>query len=105
MVIIETSIFTRLIKELMDDNSYRDFQELLVQQPDAGDLIPGSGGLRKIRWKIEGGGKRGGLRIIYYWMAADGQLWMLFGYAKASKEDLTKTQLKSLRDIVERWKK
>lgn len=104
MVIIETSVFTRLIRELMDDDNYREFQDTLIQKPDAGDLIPGSGGLRKIRWKVEGKGKRGGVRIIYYWMTADDQLWMLYGYAKASREDLTKVQLKALREIVERWK-
>ena len=104
MVIIETTVFTRLIRELMDDDNYRELQETLVQQPDAGDLIPGSGGLRKVRWKLEGKGKRGGVRIIYYWMTADDQLWMGYGYAKASQEELTKAQLKTLRDIVERWK-
>jgi len=67
MVIIETSIFTRLIQEL---------QQSLVQHQDLGDLIPGSGGLRKIRWKIEGKGKRGGIRVIYYWITNDKQLWM-----------------------------
>lgn len=66
MVIIETSIFTRLIRELMDDDSYAAVQEALVRKPDKGNLIQGSGGLRKIRWKIEGKGKRGGVRIIYY---------------------------------------
>lgn len=104
MVIIETSVFTRLIRDLMDDNDHRVLQETLVQRPDAGDLIPRSGGLRKIRWKIAGRGKRGGVRIIYYWMTADDQLWMLYAYAKASKDDLTRDQLKTLREIVERWK-
>lgn len=105
MVIIETSVFTRLIKELMDDDSYSELQKALIQKPDSGDLITGSGGLRKVRWKIEGKGKRGGVRIIYYWQTTDDQLWMLYGYAKASKENLTQDQLKILRDIVERWKK
>jgi len=104
MVIIETPVFTRLIQALMDDDSYRDLQEALVQKPDMGDLITGSGGLRKVRWKIEGKGKRGGVRIIYYWQTADDQLWMLYGYAKADTEDLTRDQLKTLRTIVESWK-
>lgn len=104
MVIIETTIFTRLINELMDDDSYGEMQEALVQKPDVGDLIPGSGGLRKVRWKMEGKGKRCGTRIIYYWQTADDQLWMLYGYAKAGKEDLTKDQLKTLSGIVERWR-
>ena len=105
MVIIETSVFTRIIRELMDDDQYRDLQEALVRRPDTGGLIPGSGGLRKVRWKLDGKGKRGGVRIIYYWMTADDQLWMLYGYAKTGQEDLTKEQLKALRKIFERWKK
>lgn len=88
----------------MDDDTYRELQKSLIQKPNAGDLIPGSGGLRKVRWKIEGQGKRGGVRIIYYWMTADDQLLMLYGYTKADKKDLTKDQVKTLRKIVERWK-
>jgi hypothetical protein len=66
MVIIETSVFTRLIQELMSDEGYRALQEVLITRPESGDLIKGSGGLRKIRWKLEGQGKRGGVRVIYY---------------------------------------
>ena len=105
MIIIETSVFTRLITELMDDDSYRALQAALIEKPDRGDLIPGSGGLRKIRWKIEGKGKRGGIRIIYYWMTAYDQIWLLYGYAKTRQEDLTRDQVKTLREIVERWQK
>ncbi len=74
----------------MDDDGYAELQEALVLKPDAGDLIPGSGGLRKVRWKIEGKGKRGGIRVIYYWQTADDQIWMLYGYSKTSKDVLTK---------------
>ncbi len=89
----------------MDDDSYAELQKLLVRKPDAGDLIPGSGGLRKVRWKIEGKGKRGGVRIIYYWMTSNDQIWMLYAFKKATKSDLTPDQLKTLREIVERWKR
>ena len=65
MVIIETPLFTRIIGELMSDDAYRQLQEALIQQPEKGDLIPGSGGLRKVRWKLEGQGQRGSVRIIY----------------------------------------
>lgn len=70
----------------------------------AGDLIPGSHGLRKLRWKTAGSGKRGGTRVIYYWQTVDAQLWMLYAYAKAEHEDLTRTQLKQLAEVVKRWK-
>ncbi len=103
MVIIETPLFTRIISELMSDDVYRELQDALIQQPDKGDLIPGSGGLRKVRWKLQGQGRRGGVRIIYYWVVADEQLRMLYAYAKSRQENLTPDQLAILRKIVERW--
>ena len=68
MVIIETSIFTKLITELMSDDEYKDLQDALVVRPDRGALIKYSGGLRKVRWALKGRGKSGGARVIYYWM-------------------------------------
>lgn len=103
MVIIETSIFTKLIKALMSDDEYRDFQETLVTRPDMGDLIQGSGGLRKVRWKLEGRGKSGGVRVIYYWVTVDDQIRMLYVYPKGKQENLTQDQLAQLKKIVERW--
>lgn len=103
MVIIETSVFTRCVKELLNDDQYSELQTALVVRPDAGDLIPGSHGLRKLRWKIEGGGKRGGMRVIYYWLTADDQLYMLYAYGKAGREDLTRQQIKQLAEIVKGW--
>ena len=104
MLIIETSVFTRCIKELLSDDDYADLQTDLAQRSDAGDLIQGGHGLRKLRWKIDGSGKRGGVRVICYWHTADDQLWMLYAYAKAEREDLTRQQLKQLAEIVKRWK-
>jgi hypothetical protein len=66
MVIIETSIFTRQVVSLLSDEEYRGLQVLLANRPKAGDLIQGSSGLRKIRWGLEGKGKRSGVRVIYY---------------------------------------
>jgi mRNA-degrading endonuclease RelE of RelBE toxin-antitoxin system len=71
MVIIETPIFTRIIKEIMSDDEYRELQEALVNRPNSGDLIKKSGGLRKVRWKLQGRGKSGGIRVIYYWMVSE----------------------------------
>ena len=68
MVIIETPIFTRRIQELIPDEKYRLLQIHLVNRPDAGKTVPGSGGLRKLRWSAGGHGKRGGIRVIYYWL-------------------------------------
>jgi hypothetical protein len=89
--------------ELMSDDQYRELQAALVTDPKIGDLIKGTGGLRKVRWKLPGGGKRGGARIIYYWAVSDDQIYMLYGYAKNEQADLTKDQIKALKQIVEKW--
>lgn len=99
MIFIETSIFTNEIQRLISDNNYRMLQSALMLRPDAGSLIRGSGGLRKIRWKLPGTGKRGSLRVIYYWNPPD-TIFMLFPYRKTEQEDLTPDQLKILRRMV-----
>src|SRR5215212_4754805 len=67
MKFVETSVFTRRVTEALSDNEYRLLQEALLRRPAHGDLIEGTGGIRKLRWREEGRGKRGGLRIIYFW--------------------------------------
>ena len=101
MVVIETSIFTRQVQALLDDDDYRRLQTILVMRPDAGDLIPGGGGLRKIRWGAKGRGKRGGVRLIYYWAVQQERILMLLMYAKSELDNLTADQLKVLRRIIE----
>jgi hypothetical protein len=103
MVIIETPIFTKLITDLMNDDEYKNLQEALVNRPDRGALMKNSGGLRKVRWALEGRGKSGGVRIIYYWMTKDDQLYMLFAFPKNVQGNLTDAQTKKLRQIVEGW--
>ena len=99
---IETPVFTREIIRLLPDDSYRRLQFALFLRPDAGDIIRASGGLRKIRCEIPGRGKRGGLRVIYYWDGAN-RIFMLLPYKKNNQEDLTPAQLKQLRTIVREW--
>lgn len=103
MIIIETPIFTRLITGLMSDDEYKNLQEALVTRPEMGTLIKNSGRLRKVRWSLEGRGKSGGVRVIYYWMSADEQLYMLLAYPKNEQENLSDAQVNALRKIVERW--
>jgi mRNA-degrading endonuclease RelE of RelBE toxin-antitoxin system len=103
MVFIETPIFTKLVKELLSDEEYRSLQEALLLRPEAGDVIPGGGGLRKIRWRMSGKGKRGGIRVIYYWDTPDDIIYMLTVYKKNAQENLTANQLKVLRQLVEEW--
>ena len=102
MVIIETSVFTKRIQQLMSDDLYRELQNTLVAFPEAGEIIQGSAGLRKVRWKTDGKGKRGSVRIIYYFASKENQIFMLLVYAKNEHNDLTKNQLSLLRKVVER---
>lgn len=101
MVIIETPIFTKQLLSTLSDDEYRLFQNVLMERPDAGKVIPGSAGLRKLRWAAEGRGKRGGLRVIYYWFTARGSILLLFIYPKNVQDNLTPDQLKQLKKIVE----
>jgi hypothetical protein len=100
VIFLETPVFTRQIRELVEDDQYRELQSVLVARPDAGDLIPRSGGLRKIRVAVSGRGKRGGARVIYYWVVAKDQIYMLLAYAKNVQDDLTEEQLKTLRALI-----
>ncbi len=102
MVIFETSIFTKQVKELTTDEVYRELQNTLVAYPESGKLIQGSGGLRKIRWGIAGKGKRGGVRAIYYFANSKNQIFMLMVYSKNARSDLSKEQLSLLKKVVER---
>jgi hypothetical protein len=101
MVIKETHYFTEIIQKLMPDDMYAELQKAIIKQPEIGDPITGSRGLRKVRWKIPGSGKRGGLRVIYYWITKENEIFMLFAYKKARSENLTKDQIKLLRKAVE----
>ncbi|MFA7232421.1 MAG: type II toxin-antitoxin system RelE/ParE family toxin [Victivallaceae bacterium] len=99
MEFIETNIFTKLADMLFTDSEYRELQFALLTNPTVGDLIQGSGGLRKVRWNVTTGGKRGGARIIYYWDAGN-KIYMLYGYKKNKQSDLTSEQLKTLSKLV-----
>lgn len=93
---IESSIFERNLPVYLDDDEYSEFQQFLMLNPEAGELVPGSGGVRKVRWARPGMGKRGGLRIIYFVRYQPNEFWMLTLYAKAKREDVPAHILKQL---------
>ena len=101
MVIIETPIFTKQLLSTFSEEEYRLFQAALLERPDAGKVIPGGAGLRKLRWAVEGRGKRGGVRVIYYWFTSRGTILLLFMYPKNVQDNLTQDQLKQLKKIIE----
>jgi mRNA-degrading endonuclease RelE of RelBE toxin-antitoxin system len=104
MVFEEFAPFTRRVVRLLDDDDLARVQGLLMARPDAGKVIPKSGGLRKLRVAAKGRGKRGGARIIYYWVVGRDRILMLDIYAKNEREDLSAGQLKQLRMLIEDYK-
>jgi hypothetical protein len=103
MVFIETPVFTRQVKELLSDEAYSEFQWFLALRPQAGPVIQGTGGLRKVRWAVPGGGKSGGVRVIYFYLTAASQVRLLAIYSKGVKDDLSAAEKKVLRRLVQDW--
>ena len=101
MLVVETPVFTRRVLKLLTDDDYRLLQHELVARPDVGKIIRGSGGLRKVRWAATGRGKRGGVRVIYYWAVDREIILMLLIYGKNERDDLTAEQLRVLKGLVE----
>ena len=99
MELIEAPAFTRLISDYLDDDEYGELQNRLAANPNLGDLMPGTGGFRKARWTdpARGKGRRGGLRIIYYYFPADQRIWLMAVYSKGEASDLTPREKKALK--------
>ena len=100
MVFIETKLFTKLLPSYLSDDDYRSLQSYLLQKPDAGDLIRGSGGVRKVRWAPTGKGKSGGVRAIYYWKKTDHEIWMLTLYSKSERATISSHILKQIAEEI-----
>jgi hypothetical protein len=99
---LEASFFTRVVHTFLDAEEYRRFQLSLVNNPEAGPVMPGTGGFRKVRWGDErrGKGKRGGIRVIYYYFPEDAQIWLVTLYDKDQADDLDVDQKKALREAI-----
>lgn len=98
---VETPLFSKILERYLSDEQYAELQAFLSEQPEAGDMIPGSGGVRKLRWAAKGRGKRGGLRVIYYLQLAQGQIWLLTLYSKNVKETIPAHVLKKIKEAIE----
>jgi hypothetical protein len=101
---IEAPLFTQLLPDFLTDDEYRGLQEQLAREPEAGDVMPGTGGFRKLRWADtrRGKGKRGGLRVIYYYFPADSHIWLLTIYDKNAMKDLTPAEKRILKAAIQK---
>ena len=103
MEFIEAPLFTKMLPDYLGDDEYRELQLYLTAQPEAGELMPGTGGFRKLRWADQrrGKGKRGGLRVIYYHLVAESVIWFFTLYDKDEAADLSPREKKLLKAAVE----
>ena len=104
MIFIESKLFEKLREKYLEDDSYRQLQNFLLEQPLSGDIIQGTGGLRKLRWSANGKGKRGGIRTIYLYITEKSHIHLLTLYAKNEVSNLTAQEKKILKSIVEELK-
>ena len=103
LVFFETLLFSRLLPQYLTDESYRALQQALLENPEFGDVMPGTGGFRTVRWEdsCRGKGKRGGLRVIYYYLTVDHQIWFFTFYGKDEAADLTVEEKKLLKKAIQ----
>lgn len=101
MEFIETSLFSRIRESYFSDLEFHLLQLHLMERPASGDIIRGTGGARKMRWRTAGRGKRGGVRVIYYWMTKHDQILFLTAYSKNEATDLSEVARKEIKRIIE----
>ena len=99
---IETKLFTRLVSRYMTDDEFRGLQNALLENPEAGDVIPHTGGVRKLRWRAEGRGKRSGYRVIYFLRPDRETIWLLTMYPKNAADNISAQTLKQIRAEIEK---
>lgn len=101
MEFIEATAFTKHVHNYLSDDEYQGLQNYLLQYPEAGRVVPGSGGVRKIRWRMAGKGKSGGVRVIYYFKKQDDEIWLLTIYSKSEVENIPAHVLREIAKEIE----
>jgi hypothetical protein len=99
-VFIESGLFTKMVYDYLSEDDYTAFQQFLLENPEAGDVVKGSGGVRKVRWARGGSGKSGGVRVCYYMRNAAGQILLLVIYAKSVRTSISAAVLKQLKELL-----
>lgn len=100
MIFIGTSAFTKRVTGYLTDDEYLGLQMFLLERPDAGQIVRGTGGVRKLRWAMTGRGKSGGLRVIYYWRVSNDEIWLLTMYSKNERENISSHILKQIAEEI-----
>jgi mRNA-degrading endonuclease RelE of RelBE toxin-antitoxin system len=98
---IESSLFSKMVYDYFSEDDYTAFQQFLIEQPEAGDVVKGSGGVRKVRWARAGSGKSGGVRVCYYMRSAAGQILLLLIYAKSVRASIPGSVLKQIKEVLD----
>ena len=101
MEFIETTAFTKYVYDYLSDEEYSGLQSFLLQYPEVGKVVPGSGGVRKVRWAMSGKGKSGGVRVIYYFKRQDDEIWLLTIYSKNEVENIPAHILRQIAKEIE----
>ena len=101
MEFIEATAFTKHLYDYLSEEEYLGLQSFLLQYPEAGKIVPGSGGVRKIRWAMSGRGKSGGARVIYYFKKQDDEIWLLTIYSKSEVENIPAHILRQIAKEIE----
>lgn len=99
--VVETPLFQRLADEYWTEKELSSFVSFIAAHPEAGEVIPGSGGVRKVRWSMAGRGKRGGMRVIYFNRLFAGEIWLLLLYAKSEAENIPAHVLRKIKEEIE----
>lgn len=98
---VESPLFSRDVYDYLTDDEYAAFQQYLAAAPHAGAIVKGSGGVRKLRWSRKGGGKSGGVRVLYFARTRHGEIWLLLIYAKSARDNIAGHILKSIKEEME----
>jgi hypothetical protein len=101
LTVVESPLFQGLRPDYWSEDERGEFASWLAHSPDAGDVVPGSGGVRKVRWSRKGAGKRGGVRVVYFNRLANGEIWLLLIYAKSATDNVAASVLKQLKQEIE----
>jgi mRNA-degrading endonuclease RelE of RelBE toxin-antitoxin system len=101
MEFIEATLFTKYVYTYLTDDEYLGLQSFLLKFPESGKVVPGSGGVRKLRWAMSDTGKRGGVRVIYYFKKQDDEIWLLTIYSKSKTENIPAHILRKIAEEIQ----